>query len=212
MRQAIIWGQEKVVKRLLEAGANPNEPDHYGRTPFSEAISRFDPYVTSRNDGKELAQREQIIDMLIAGGADLEGNIILVLAKCPQYLEKILKAGAVRAINTPTRHGLPLVYAAKYGKWDAVKTLLKYGADHHLIPAGALTSEEMERVISEASYLRRRHALAALGGLPPPSAAAGAGAGASAARSTTAKSKWSKVASKPNAASLQPKVFLDFLV
>ena len=200
LRLAVIEGKEKVVKRLLEAGANPNEPDSFGMTPFSEVIFSFDSYRAEGMERKELVAREQILDMFIAGGADLVGNIArgntnaltLVLERCPQYLEKILKGGAVATINTPSGNGLPLVYAATYGKWRDVRTLLKYGADPHLIPAGALKPDVMRRVIEEAAHIRRRHALAALGGLPAPSAVAGAGA--SAVR--TLKAKRSKNASK----------------
>ncbi len=196
---AIIKGKERVVKRLLEAGANPNEVED-SFTPFARAFMALDAdsYYSPLTE-KERRSREQILDLLISAGADLKGNIAmggrnalgLTLDYCPQYLEKILKAGASKTINAPSVDGYPLAIAASDENWDAVKTLLQYGANPHLIPAGALDPEEMERVISEAAHHRRRHATAAWSKLPTISAAR---KGATALKNTTVKSKRKTVA------------------
>jgi hypothetical protein len=118
---AIEFKHPEVVKTLIEAGADVNEPGDYGQSMVMLAA-----------DHKNI----EILEMLIAAGADVnrpnEYKIAPLASAAEQgnmeIIETLLKAGAkVNARNT--YGGTALQVAVLRGYTDIVKRLIEAGAD-----------------------------------------------------------------------------------
>jgi outer membrane protein assembly factor BamB len=113
-------GQLEVVKILLDHGADPNVKDlEWGRTPLRHAS-----LPDSRPSGK--AARAEIIRLLLARGAGMEGDALVDL----------ISGGHVEAAETIVRHGtvdpsylnVALAAAQRKGLTDLAKMLVEAGA------------------------------------------------------------------------------------
>lgn len=126
LADAIKDGNLESVKKLIEQGADVNNTDepHYGRTPLIIACSKG--YI-------------EIVKTLIIAGADVNKKgrrkETPLLAACddydrvkpPEIVELLLKNNADPELYNKGEDG-PLHYAAMYGRTEAVKLLVNYGA------------------------------------------------------------------------------------
>lgn len=136
---AVSWEGTGRMRELLEAGADPDEPDEYGTTPLYRAS------VQGATEAVRLLL-EYGADPQLCGGGDDEG-LPLCAAACWNHtgvVAALLAAGADP--NTPepphpeqTGPGTPpLLWAVRNGHRETVELLLTAGADPD-IPGTPLT-------------------------------------------------------------------------
>ncbi|OJJ36228.1 hypothetical protein ASPWEDRAFT_184170 [Aspergillus wentii DTO 134E9] len=128
----------KMVRLLLDHGANPNKIGRYG-TPLQAAVSggRIEIVRYLLDAGADINQKRDdgrtaltdaleagyfdIVQLLLDNGADMEpkGFVLCIAAKCGHYplVDRLLRLG----VSTETRvasttvTGTPLIYATSYG-------------------------------------------------------------------------------------------------
>ncbi|WP_063035979.1 ankyrin repeat domain-containing protein [Nocardia grenadensis] len=136
---AVSWVGPKRVRELLEAGADPDEPDEYGTTPLYRAS------VQGATEAVYLLLAYGA-DPQLRGGGDDEG-LPLCAAACWNHtgvVTALLAAGADPDTPEPphpeqTGPGTPpLLWAVRNGHRDTVELLLAAGADPE-IPGTPLT-------------------------------------------------------------------------
>ncbi len=119
--EAVKNGNRKIVRALLDAGAEVNARSDYGRT----ALMWLDEDAT-----------EELVWDLIAAGAkinlkDKEGDTALILAASwsqPEVLRALLNAGA--RVNAKNKEGeTALMKAASVGDLESVNLLINSGAE-----------------------------------------------------------------------------------
>ena len=151
--RSVNWQDAAAIRRLLQSGADPNEPLSIGMRPLHRA-------VRASHDASE----KKIVQMLLQRGADPsitdeEGITPLVLAA------RMNNVGAVRALVERWRNhddmNRALHMAARYGHHEIVMILLQNGADpnqplqgmrplHRAVRASHDASEEIVRMLLEA--------------------------------------------------------------
>jgi ankyrin repeat protein len=118
-------GDISAVLALLEQGADPNTPDHYGFTALSRA-AQFDNL--------------EMVNALLAAGADPNrasqwGKTALMSANTAEMARALIMAGAdVDAQTIPNTRGFEvgetaLMDAACHGQSEVIQVLLEHGAD-----------------------------------------------------------------------------------
>jgi ankyrin repeat protein len=112
-----------VAAVLLDAGANVDKFDRWGRTPLYTAVDMSTVPHGGRPDIPSLSKTTsiEIIERLLAGGAN--PNIQLKLA--PPYRDIRYDRGCDRMLTTPAT---PLLRAAKTFSVDAMRLLIEHGA------------------------------------------------------------------------------------
>ena len=159
--QTALWlaccdGQDKFVKILLRAGANPNITDKYGDSILHSAINghcsketvqeiiNHGAHINAANENGTTAlllacstAQEELAKLLLRTGADpnipdADDDISLhsaIAAECKkETLEELIDCGAdVNALNNRSR--TPLLLSCFYRYTDSVNVLLGAGAD-----------------------------------------------------------------------------------
>ncbi|KAJ3040580.1 hypothetical protein HDV00_010760 [Rhizophlyctis rosea] len=150
---AASQGHWRVVKNLLNAGADPNR-SAWGESALEKAVEGGFAKIVSTllNAGADVHVADEdgnpeeallvavsrgdlaIVNLLLKGGADARargGRILLeaVDAGCADVLKALLDCGGRAVINN--NDGIALREAARYGSWDLVNVLLDAGADIH---------------------------------------------------------------------------------
>lgn len=128
-------GNFEIIKLLVEYGADCNIKDSNGKTVLHHLFQE----TYFRRYKHKLSQQEKIdiIDYFLNLGLDIDAvdNDGSTLLHChchgrdgTEILERLILRGA--QINTPDRFGMtPLLQASKNGTIDAIKLLLRNGAD-----------------------------------------------------------------------------------
>ncbi len=120
---AIMNGHFNVAKALVEAGANVDKWDFYGRTPLYNAVDMHTPPHSAQsillNGDKTTAL--DLIRLLLTRGA----NPNIQLKHRPRYRQAVFERGADIMLSTGAT---PLLRAARAGDADVVKLLLAHGA------------------------------------------------------------------------------------
>lgn len=144
----------KMLKLLLEAGANPNMQDDYAMTPLLELA------------GGRKEHRVDAIQLLIDFGAHVNksnkwGVTALMFARNPKVAKLLINNGAW--LNTQSDSGsTPLIAAMERGESEVVKVLIEEGAgsDTHKEPEKTVWFErnktKIEKAISEGLQERDR--------------------------------------------------------
>uniref|UniRef100_A0A8C0W3B5 Neurogenic locus notch protein 4 n=1 Tax=Castor canadensis TaxID=51338 RepID=A0A8C0W3B5_CASCN len=185
---AARFSRPTAARRLLEAGANPNQPDRAGRTPLHTAVaadaqevcqlllsSRQTSVDARTEDGTTplmLAARlavEDLVEELIAAGADVgardkRGKTALHWAAAvnnARAARSLLQAGADKDAQD-SREQTPLFLAAREGAVEVAQLLLGLGATRGLRDQAGLAPADIAR--------QRNHwdLLSLLGGAGPP--------------------------------------------
>ena len=117
------------LARLLDAGVDPNVPDHWGRRPID---------ILSHYSGKDYTAAAQ---MLLAKGAnpsmspDSQQNgsplHVTIRQNNLEMLEVLLKAGAKTEDRDRMDNATPLIDAARFSRPEIIDQLVKAGADLH---------------------------------------------------------------------------------
>lgn len=111
-------GNLKILKYLLDNGADPNKTDKYGYTPLVEAC---------------IKQDSKIIKYLLENGADVgASNNLALIESCKRgdlkIIKLLIKYGA--DINTPSKSGdTPLMVTSYLGFYDIMKYLISKKAE-----------------------------------------------------------------------------------
>ncbi len=120
---AIMNGHFDVAKALVEAGANVDKWDFYGRTPLYNAVDMHTPPHSADsillNGDKTTAL--DLIRLLLERGADPN----IQLKHRPRYRQAVFERGADIMLSTGAT---PLLRAARAGDIEVVKLLLAHGA------------------------------------------------------------------------------------
>lgn len=145
---ALLWachhGDAPLVRRLIDAGANPDVSNDRGRTPLMEAVAHADP---------------TLVEALLRPGLDLDaqdedGETALLAAArrgCSDLVVLLATAGADVSLGNRKRQ-TPLLASARHADLAAVRCLLDRGAnacgrtgDHRtaVMEAAARGDEEM---------------------------------------------------------------------
>jgi ankyrin repeat protein len=122
---AVRSGDHDLVSALLAAGANPNATNRYGMTPQHLAAINGDAAT---------------LTALLKAGADPnatlpEGETVLLSAArtgSPAVIDALVQAGARLDARENLYGETPLIWAAAEDHADAVRTLLKHGADPNI--------------------------------------------------------------------------------
>lgn len=121
LHRAAMGGRGDFIAKLLEAGADPNQPSRNGDMPLHGAAENG---------------RADVLSTLIAAGADPNGRgnngnsplHYAARAGCSEVVEALMAAG-----SDPNGQGndgnSPVHYAARAGYFEVVKALLAAGAD-----------------------------------------------------------------------------------
>jgi ankyrin repeat protein len=131
-------GDPRVVRALLDAGANVNTQTKHGVTPLMISINM-------------MCVKPEITLMLIRAGAnvnaaDSDGNTALQIGtteSSDEVMEELLKKGADPNCLSSSTGERPLHVAALNGLSDTVALLLRYGADIKLRNARGKTALEV---------------------------------------------------------------------
>ena len=119
LRIAALYGRKKVVKILIDKGADPNAADQWGQIPLRTAVTHG---------------HEDIVQMLLERGAEpnkMNNDMWTSLHKaarwgCPDMVKVLLDGGANRHITT-SGGDTPTEVAARYGSNEVVQLLSHYG-------------------------------------------------------------------------------------
>ncbi|XP_017378244.1 neurogenic locus notch homolog protein 4 isoform X6 [Cebus imitator] len=168
---AARFSRPTAARRLLEAGANPNQPDRAGRTPLHAAVaadarevcqlllrSRQTAVDARTEDGTTplmLAARlavEDLVEELIAAQADVGardkwGKTALHWAAAvnnARAARSLLQAGADKDAQD-SREQTPLFLAAREGAVEVAQLLLGLGAARELRDQAGLTPADVAR-------------------------------------------------------------------
>ncbi len=131
----------QVVKVLLENGAGVQMPRADGKTPFLSMVAEM------RNDESEYPGFEKTADLLLEGGADIngrcdEGNTALyycaaMFPKVPGAVEYLCSKGA--EVSAVVEGRTALHYACFLCNGQAVKILIENGADVNVPSSDGIT-------------------------------------------------------------------------
>ncbi|CAG2167923.1 unnamed protein product [Oppiella nova] len=123
-----------IVKILLQAGANPNNPNNYGLNPLITTIRRCSEHTLDGQDTvRHLIDHNCNLnvyeyDSIVCG----ENALHLAITRNQDSItEMLVRAGA--DVNAPNLMGLsPISRLAKEGKTDLMKMMIASGADTNL--------------------------------------------------------------------------------
>lgn len=185
--QATVRDDLRSVERLLREGVDPNQPDAQGRLALVTALQEASPRsvkallqsgrvdLNARNRAGETAlmmaalkgELELCRQLLETGAAaDHEGWTPLHYAAAQEesrIVELLLARGVKVDAESPNRT-TPLMMAAGYGSEEAVRLLLKAGADptrrnaQGLDPADFATKAGRDKLAAAFEDLKRRRA------------------------------------------------------
>lgn len=118
----------KAVKYLLEAGADPNQSDISGRRPLDEAVR-----------GYASAMQEQIVQLLLAAGADINETAKHKQAKTSLYhafeqrnakmIDLFVENGADITARNPADGQTPIFAAFRQNNMDMIERAISLGAN-----------------------------------------------------------------------------------
>ncbi|MCK8044705.1 ankyrin repeat domain-containing protein [Shewanella sp. 1CM18E] len=121
--QAIDFNQPKIVSALLDLGADVNAKTYHDTTPLMDALLRRE-------------SRQQIIDNLIAAGADVNSHgaeatplVIAVESNNIELVNQLVAAGADPSLATLERYTTPLMSAIYIQSNPMIERLLQLGAN-----------------------------------------------------------------------------------
>lgn len=138
----VYWGSDQEFKQLVLNGADVNSPGASGRTPLFVAVEYGSP-------GK--------VQILLDAGASVDspnkdGNTALWRAVLPndlstttEKIEILIRAGA-KVNGLPGSEGIPLHAAIRVENEDAVKALIKAGADLNLKARGGFDALSLAKM------------------------------------------------------------------
>lgn len=140
LSMAARYGQVKVIKTLLDGGANVEVKDKRGRTPLMLAVQSRNPEAVSVliEEGANVNSKDQAEGTALFGASGPFGNEAVVA--------ELLDAGA--QVNVYDKNGMtPLMWAVRFGDVQRVDALLK---------AGATVDAHDSRGLSAIDYARTR--------------------------------------------------------
>ncbi|MBZ8182457.1 ankyrin repeat domain-containing protein [Oscillatoria salina] len=158
LMQAATYGHFKIVKFLVDVGADVNKYDAYGSSSFTEAANN--KHWDILNYLAPLTEQEfkettlfiaisdgniEAVNALISLKIDINIHtkgvwnekgftplIIAVQEKETQIAKLLLEAGANPNLPEEDTGGTPLIYAAKTGSLEIINLLLKFGANPNI--------------------------------------------------------------------------------
>jgi hypothetical protein len=137
--KAVEGRKTALVKKLLDQGADPAVISEHGDSAIRSAMEAGRLHDELERNGRPKNRRQdklaEIVDLLLEAGADpnspADFNSLLgaaVVYRCPEVAAALIDHGA--DINLPGDNGLaPLIVAVEVGNLEAVKLLVKHGAD-----------------------------------------------------------------------------------
>ena len=145
LAQACENGNEQIVEMLVKAGADVNVPHAEGETPLMTAARTGNPAViqvlldhgATINIGEEWRGQTPLMWAAAEGHVNAvklllaKGALIDTKSKVFDFTALRPKAGSV-GMNFPRGGFTPLLFAAREGHFDVVKTLVDAGADINL--------------------------------------------------------------------------------
>jgi ankyrin repeat protein len=131
LMMAVIVSDFRIIRLLIDAGADVNSRDRYGDSPITLAVARSNPSLEIVRTLLDAGANPDSIDdegrtplMLAIGHADLLDPKAVYIS----LLRMLLKVGA--NVNSRDGHGrTPLIYAVEYGNPAMITELLQAKAD-----------------------------------------------------------------------------------